>query len=217
MRYQNIYLRINIIFKINICYGIKGDGNLYDMDNIMSINDEINEKYNFITADGGLDFSKDFNNQEDTIFKLLFVEIFTAFIYLEEKGDFILKIFDILTQDTLELIYLLSNFFENIIIYKPYLSRNSNSEKYLICKNFKGISKRELNKLTIIYKIIENNDISNYSLFTDLPVNFIEKIYEYNKIMICGQIKNIFKTILEVNNYENILNNFNWCKLYINN
>ena len=202
-------------FNIIIFKGAKNNGDLYDIDNIISINEVLDEKYNFITADGGLDFSTNYNNQEELIFKLLFIEMITAFIYLKKDGTFILKIFDILNQNTIELIYIISIFFKKVVVYKPFLSRNSNSEKYLICTNFKGITTKQIDKLKVIYKIIQENDISQYSFINKLPNIYIQKIYEYNKYIIGEQIKNIFKTILEVNNYINILNNFNWCKLYL--
>lgn len=201
-------------FNIKIFYGINGDGDLYNLNNILSIRSQLNEKYNFITADGGIDFSKDYNNQEESIYKLLYSEILTSFIYLEKQGDFILKIFDIFQQKTIELIYILSNYFEQIIIYKPYLSRDSNSEKYLICTKFKGISDKELKKMILIFNIMNNHDISNYKLLNYIPEKFINKIYDYNKIIIENQIKNILKTILKINNCKNILNNYNWCKIY---
>ena len=221
--YKNSYDTPKYIFKnkhnfnIQVTYGIKCDGNICDLDNIYSIKNLIDEKFNFITADGGIDFSQDYNNQEKTIFKLLFAEILSAFIHLEEEGIFILKIFDILRQNTMELIYILSIYFEKVIIYKPYLSRSSNSEKYLVCINFRGITNKQLDKLKIIYEVLDDINISNYSMIKEIPINFIEKIYEYDEIIIAEQIKNIFKTILKVNNYENILDNFSWCKRYINN
>lgn len=206
-------------FNVKTYYGRKGNGDLYDVDNILSIDGQLNGKrYNFVTADGGLDFSKDFNNQEKLIFKLLFIETITALMYLEDKGTFILKIFDILNQNTMELLYIISIFFERVVIYKPYLSRNSNSEKYLVCTGFKGITKTMLEKLLLIYKVIDTASIDNYSLVEELPAEFIGNLFNYNKTIIENQVSNIIKTILEVNNYEKILSNFNWCKQYdINN
>ena len=47
-----------------------------------------------ITADGGFDFSLDFNNQEIIITKLLFAQMTYALLMQKQGGSFILKIFD---------------------------------------------------------------------------------------------------------------------------
>lgn len=202
-------------FNINIFYGVKGNGDLFDIDNILSIGSVLNEKYNLVTADGGIDFSQDYNNQEEQIYRLLFTETISAFIYLEKDGNFILKIFDIMTYSTIELIYFISSYFEEVTIVKPYLSRLSNSEKYLVCKKFRGIDNEIINKLLLIYKIlyIDKTDIK-YKIIKSIPLVYINKIYKYSKNIISNQIKNILKIILEINNIDNILYNFNWCKKY---
>ena len=50
---------------------------------------------------------------------------------------FVLKVFDVFLQPTVELIYLLSCFYEHVYIVKPNTSRYANSEKYVVCKKFK--------------------------------------------------------------------------------
>ena len=41
-----------------------------------------------------------------------------------------------MTLPTIKILYLLTSFYKENYIYKPYFSRVSSSEKYLICKNF---------------------------------------------------------------------------------
>ena len=55
----------------------------------------------------------------------------------KQGGHFILKVFDIFHQSSVELIYLLSCFYERVYIIKPHTSRHANSEKYIVCKKFK--------------------------------------------------------------------------------
>ena len=52
---------------------------------------------------------------------------------------------DIHTTNTLQMLFILSNYFEKVIITKPYTSRPANSEKYIVCKNFNGIDDTLLN------------------------------------------------------------------------
>ena len=67
----------------------------------------------------------------------MYAEIYLALICLKEGGTYILKIFDIFNLNTIQLIYILSICFEEIFFIKPKTSRPSNSEKYVVCKNYK--------------------------------------------------------------------------------
>ena len=51
--------------------------------------------------------------------------------------NFVLKIFDIFTLPTIQIIFILSSVYDNVYICKPNTSRIANSEKYLVCKNYK--------------------------------------------------------------------------------
>ena len=94
-----------------------------------------------VTGDGGLDYSVNFNFQEQMSFHLLFCEIVSAFSVLKKGGYFVLKLFDIHTSNTLQMIFLLSNYFDEVILTKPYTSRPANSEKYIVCKGFTELRK----------------------------------------------------------------------------
>ena len=93
------------------------------------------------------------------------------------------------------MLYLLSNYYEKVYITKPLTSRPANSEKYIICKNFKGIPKF---KLKLFYNYIQKWDtikINSLLSFLGVPTKFIEKINYYNNILINNQIKHINNTI----------------------
>ena len=47
----------------------------------------------YITADGGFDFSVDFNKQEDMSLKLIITQIFYALIMQKKGGNFIIRKF----------------------------------------------------------------------------------------------------------------------------
>ncbi len=163
---------------------IKGGDNTGDLCNINNIL-AINKKADLITADGGFDVSYDYNNQEQISFNLIFSEIFTALNNQNIGGSFICKIFDTFTTSTTQLIYMLNSFYTNVYIIKPRTSRFTNSEKYIVCINFLGISQEILDKLAEFYKQnkccteIFNNKV-DYSQF-----------YNYNNLLIENQIKYI--------------------------
>ena len=125
---------------VKICYGQDGTGNLYNPENIKNFSNNIKTKADIVTADGGFDYSIDFNKQEQLSSKLIFSEIICALAINKIGGHFIIKIFDIYTIITIKLLYLLNIYYDSIIITKPFTSRPANSEKYIVCKGFRRIS-----------------------------------------------------------------------------
>lgn len=72
--------------------------------------------------------------------KLFLGEIVTALHIQDIHGKFILKIYDVGFELTRQLILLLSLYYVRVKIIKPITSRPGNSEKYLLCEDFRGIS-----------------------------------------------------------------------------
>jgi 23S rRNA U2552 (ribose-2'-O)-methylase RlmE/FtsJ len=211
---------------IKITYGSDNTGNLYNLNNIIYLKNNHNN-IDFITADGGFDFSNDFNNQEELSYRIIFCEIVTALATQKEGGTFVCKIFDSYTFITIKFLYLLYNFYEEVYITKPYTSRPANSEKYIVCKKFKTISECYLN---LLFSYIKNwddyykNNFSDFLSFIELPYIFFKKINVFNNLLTNNQINNIDKTLSFINIedddlIESITNNQTnkaliWCKSY---
>ncbi len=181
---------------IRIEYGPKHDGNLYFKHNLLYLMKTQKNKYDFITADGGFDYSIDFNKQEELSINLIFCEMLYALVLQKPGGSFVLKIFDIFYETTTEILYLLSYFYKQVFVYKPNTSREANSEKYIICKGF--IIGENYN--SIVQKLIENfHDLSKqkiHKIFNfDLNSYFLSKIQEINAIYGQQQVENILNTI----------------------
>ena len=103
----------------------------------------LKEKFSFITADGGKDVqNKNFQEQEQ--YSLIFSEILLAITHQEKGGAFVLKLFDTLTTLTVKFIGILSSLYKRVYIHKPFMSRASNSEKYIVCEGFNGIEKNQI-------------------------------------------------------------------------
>jgi cap2 methyltransferase len=168
-----------------ISRGFDNTGNIYSIKNVKHFINEVGDnKCNLVTADGGFDYSNDYNVQEDISYNLLYCEIFTALNIQCCSGNFIIKLFDLFNYRTVQLIYLLYCHYSNLEFYKPSLSRNSNSEKYLICSGFSGCSKYLLKVLEEYY-----NDFDN--LFLEIPQSFIDEINHYNTTFTKQQIESI--------------------------
>lgn len=215
---SSIFLKNNK--NIKITYGSDNTGNLYNIENILYLKNKY-KKMDFITADGGFDFSNDFNKQEELGYKIIFCEIVTALCTQKKGGSFICKIFDSYTPLTIKFLYLLNNYYETVYITKPYTSRPANSEKYIVCLNFKQIEESILNLLLDIVKKWDHLEPENILNFIDLPYRFVKKITIFNNVLTERQINNIEKTLVLINDPENITVIHNqiecaktWCAKY---
>ena len=126
--------------EINITYGATDTGDLLLLENIDFFVRMYGEKKAHIyTADGGFDFSNDFNAQEETILPLLTAEFYLGIKCICRGGTIIVKIFDTTLRPTLELLWIVTRLFREWTIIKPRTSRGGNAERYIICKGFLGI------------------------------------------------------------------------------
>jgi len=201
--------------KIKILYGIKETGDICDMENIKSLINEIGENsQEIVTCDGGIDYSNDYNNQELLSYELIYSEIILGLHIQKEKGSFIIKIFDISHYKTIQLLYLLYQSYEEVYITKPYTSRNTNSEKYIVCKNhIKNPSAIRIMKYFFNYK---------HNMMINIPDEFIKDITNYNNKCISIQIENIDKILNKIDNKIMILRpteeqinlSIKWCGEY---
>jgi len=116
--------------------GADGTGNILNIENFVYCKEKYASSMDLITADGGFDFSNDFNNQEISIANLLFAQMAYALCMQKKNGSFILKIFDCFMPHTIDLLFILSSFYDKVYITKPQTSRYANSEKYIVCKKF---------------------------------------------------------------------------------
>jgi 23S rRNA U2552 (ribose-2'-O)-methylase RlmE/FtsJ len=144
-------------------------------------------------------------DQEPKFYEILINTIYIIFNYLEKDGIAIIKIYDTFTLPTLKLIYLLTSMFNENYVYKPLLSRPTDSDKYLILKSFKTDDLDK--KIKIIENIQKEINGNNYifDIFPKLilPEEFINKFKFINiKLVNTQQIMmhNIIKYIKE-NNY----------------
>ncbi len=224
-------IKKNIQEKFNIVLNLSSNenGNLY---NITEVNKIINKiginQCNFITADGGFDFSQNYNDQEKNFINLLISEVYIMLNVLKNNGNGLIKIYDIYCKNTIKILYIISLFFEKIYIVKPLTSRPANSEKYILCNNFKKNKKYEI-FLQIFRNVIENNNLdylNNNNII--IEYNFITKILIYNKWYTDRQVNYINKTIMYIHKYnknddkyflQNIYNNnkkmcIDWCNKY---
>lgn len=165
-------------------YGPKKDdnGDLYVHWNffVNQVKSKYPEGVDLVTADGG--FQTEFDEQEISTSRLLLVQSLIGVSCCKKGGYFVLKIFDTVTHFSVQLIYCLSTYFEEIIVFKPLSSRPANSERYLICKSRNDNSDTQL--------LIDKSALDNPLLLfeEELPSDFINWIIDRNHTSILRQI-----------------------------
>lgn len=167
-------------------------------------------KLDLITADGGFDV-KQFNAQEIITSKLIFSEIILALSLQKTGGMFVIKMFDMFTHNSIIYHLILSTLYDTVKIIKPCSSRNCNSERYLVCYNFHGISPEFLRTLTESYsKYIFNNGIHTL-IFPNIKLSkaIENKYFVFNNYLVEEQIRIINESIKMVTSkdvyFQNLL------------
>ena len=213
--------------------GATNTGDLLDIRNFESNYVKYKHSMDIITADGGFDFSENFNLQEINIHRLLFAQICHAIIMQNYNGSFILKIFDCFRIATVDILYILSSLYEKVYIVKPHTSRYGNSEKYIVCKKFRYSKQYHSEILIKIYHKLHqamtdmgNNKTQFIHRFIKIDISsfFLNKIQEYNAIFGQQQLENIAYTLTLLKEFtedkkhslvrNNIIKCIHWCEKY---
>ena len=107
-----------------------------------------------------------------------------------------MKVFDISTPLSIDTIYFLSLVFETVHIFKPHTSRYANSERYVVCQEFR-ISDSTF--LVQFFHSIMNHSISRLFVH-EIPYMYLNKLEEHNAIIGQQQIENILSTLSLIEN-----------------
>jgi len=207
--------------------GADNTGNILSVENLEYCRKKYGSSMDFITGDGGFDFSMDFNKQEISISQLLFAQMCFAVTMQRKGGTFVLKLFDSFMHHTIDILYILSSFYDKVYIIKPQTSRYANSEKYVVCRDF--LFSNHEHFYPFLMRTFENmvslGPEKHIHRFLDIPLSyyFISKLEEYNSILGQQQIENIHFTtsLIEIKQKQekidglirtNIQKCLQWCK-----
>lgn len=186
--------------------GGKDNGDLTDPKTIKLFGGNFNKrKADFITADGGFNWKNE-NLQEQEAFKLILAQIVTALRIQEKGGNFVCKIFESFTNTTKKFITILTEFYDEVYTIKPLMSRKSNSEKYLICLNFKFGSSKDVDKRvdvleSILADAMKNKDKNLVEVFPifDVSKEFDSNILRLNTTLSNKQFQSMNEIIMFIN------------------
>jgi len=198
-KYDPLIKYSNYLEENNIVYGDITEISII-VQTIKNVKTRFPNGLDLITADGGFDV-KMFVAQEILSSKLLLCEIYIALMTQKIGGTFIIKFFDMFSHNSIVYYLLLCSFYSYVKIIKPKSSRNCNSERYLVCYNFKG--KNEI--VNDIFTILTNFEINKNAItivYPNIVLPDLEKLSIFNNIIIYEQIKTINESIKMVNNKD---------------
>ncbi len=172
-------------FKNKWLYGFDNTGDITVSKNIKFIGKQIKEKgiFDVVTGDAGL------STDMDLLFlqKLEFAQVCMVAATASLNKNCIVKHFTpFINSDSetnlaggqfVNMIYLYSLMFKNVYLFKPYTSRSTSGEFYVIGKGFLGVSDIELDKLL---NILDNFKINQtYFNKNDIPEDFYRQIFTF--------------------------------------
>ena len=128
----------------------------------------------FMTADAGLQCNPtELNEQEAFLGKINMGQIICILACLPVGKSAMFKTFLPMSEPlTISMVYLATHLFNSVIIAKPSASHSTNSEVYIILKNYKGIKQ---NILGILYDMLDDPKITSKTLlFPQIDMSFFE-------------------------------------------
>lgn len=118
---------------------------------------------------------KNDNSREQESFKAVLESINVAVNNQAKGGAFICKVNDLYTSISAKCLALISEYYENIFIHKPYMSRLTETDRYIVATGFKYKSGKELtaknNVLSKLIKGIRGKGAYVENIFSDYDVS----------------------------------------------
>jgi len=132
----------------------KDNGDLTISKTIRNFKKDVGDPVDLVTADGGFDWNNE-NIQEQEAGSLMLAQIATAIAVQKKGGCFVLKMFENFTRLSGKLLLLLTTLYNHLEIIKPLTSRESNSERYIVCTEYKLDRKQSDSLLEKMYQALD--------------------------------------------------------------
>ena len=177
----------------------KDNGDIMDPKTIKLFGGQVNDKVDFITADGGFNWKNE-NTQEQESFKLIFGQIVGAIKLQKKGGSFVCKFFETFAIVSAKFLLILSSFYENVHLIKPLMSRPSNSEKYAVCTGFKFNDKDKEYQQAVkkLEQVLEKSHKTNTNLVDLFPEYNVEPNFLICLAYLNSEIAN--RQLISINN-----------------
>jgi len=185
--------------QVKIEVGADGTGDLLNPANLAYVYQHYGSTMDIVTADGGFDFTANYNTQEEVSGSLILAQLAFAVALQKPHGHFVLKVFDLFSALSIDLMFLLTNLYEEVHVVKPATSRLANSEKYIVCKGFRLPPGQRVDELVRRFMDILSDPTTAASmqrlLTCDIPLAFRQKLEECNLVMGQAQLENLISTL----------------------
>lgn len=156
-------------------FGKNGTGDITNIENIKYYKD-VCKKIKLLTSDCGLGFPSYDEKSMLMNKKVHFAEIVFMFNNLPENSNFVCKFYiPIYYKLDVNLIYLLIKYFKKVYFYKP-LQNMTSSEFYIVCKKYKTIPTKILNKLLNILKNFSKKSFDKEIIKVKYSNSFIHQL-----------------------------------------
>ena len=190
---------------------------------IINNNDIHKKSIDFLFYDLFIDNSDKLSNKDiklENNYNIIIKILHSIFYYQNIHGTCIIKVGDLFYKPIIDLLYILSNSYNNIYIIKPITSNVISNEKYIVCKRYN----HNINDNTIelysqyLLEFIKNdnillNDIINNTINSteyylhniiknEIPYYFLNKIEELNIIFGNNQL-DAYNSILNLMKHKN--------------
>jgi 23S rRNA U2552 (ribose-2'-O)-methylase RlmE/FtsJ len=152
--------------------------------------------FDLITGDGGFDEEKRYDCKETLHYNLILAEIICILFNQKLGGQCVLKIFEVYTDTTLSLLWLLCSHYQTFTFVKPSTSRPTNAERYIVCQGFNGIKYTVQELLQLTKATIYPNMVLNLAI----PEQFVRLVVEVSQDLAIKQIQainDVIKFIME--------------------
>lgn len=172
-------------------HGATKNGDITSPENLVYCYQKYRGTMDLVTGDAGVDYSFDFALQEQTSANLILCQIAFGCAMLKPGGAFVVKMFDISTIISVDLLYFLSLTFDSVHMFKPNTSRYANSERYIVCQGF-----RFANNVHIANFFCQTMNHGVSRLFSqEVPYMYLSKLEETNAIIGQQQVEHILFTL----------------------
>jgi cap2 methyltransferase len=156
-------------------FGVDQTGNIMNLENIEGMRRQYSG-VDLVTADGSIDCHDTPEQQEMVVAKLHMTETIIALKLLKAGGSFVLKMFTMFEDSSVNLMYLLNCCFREVNVFKPATSKGGNSEVYIVCLQFDAdvCNEQYLNK--VLTQTLADTGIV-FPFYT-LPDSFLQQLVE---------------------------------------
>nr|QQV29302.1 cap-specific mrna (Nucleoside-2-o-)-methyltransferase 2 isoform [Kaumoebavirus] len=175
------------------CYGAEGNGDITSTSNLRSFEHHL-PKCHLFTSDVKSPVDN-YDEEEAQLYQVHVGHIVAALGTLAKGGLCILKTFSYFEARSINLLFILTQHFEKVYVTKPVTSRPANSETYIVCEDFKGVSDAVMDSLYDHLDEVKTGVEKCIYKQIDVPGTLVDKMVEINEALIKQQDAEIARIV----------------------